>query len=126
MRAGVSADTGTDRPSLARKCRRSLHLWRNGHHISGDYTAVGEYGGQPSHITVSLTLADNVITAVDVVPHATNPTSLDLQERFADAIGPLVIGRPITELEVSKTAGSSNTPAGFNDALDQIRTQAAI
>ena len=38
------------------------------------YTATGEYGSQPSHITVTLTLSDNVITAVTVTPHATNPT----------------------------------------------------
>ena len=94
-------------------------------YADGDYTALGEYGGLPSHITVSLTLSDNIVTAVDVTPHATDPTSLDYQERFADAIDAVVVGKPIADLEISKIAGSSGTPDGFNDALEQIRTQAA-
>lgn len=65
---------------------------------------------------MSLTLSDNIVTAVDVTPHATDPTSLDYQERFADAIDAVVVGKPITDL---------GTPDGFNDALEQIRTPAA-
>jgi uncharacterized protein with FMN-binding domain len=94
-------------------------------YADGEYSAVGEYGGLPSHITVSLTLADEVITAVAVDTHATDPTSLDYQERFADAVPSVVVGRPIEGLEVSRIAGSSGTPQGFNDALIQIREQAS-
>src|SRR5688500_6238717 len=52
----------------------------------GVYTATGEYGSLPSSITVTVTLADDVVTAVEVTPHATNPMSLDLQRRFAAAV----------------------------------------
>mgnify|MGYP003494088353 FL=1 len=94
-------------------------------YADGKYQATGWYGGLPSHIEVTLTLESDVITAVSVVPAATNLTSLDLQERFAEVIPAVVIGRRIADLEVGKIAGSSGTPVGFNDALDQIRTQAA-
>jgi uncharacterized protein with FMN-binding domain len=91
----------------------------------GDYEAKGWYGGQPSSIDVELTLRDGRITAVDVTPNATNPTSLDLQERFAEAVPDEVVGRPIDEVQVGRLAGSSSTPDGFDDALDKIRAQAA-
>lgn len=47
--------------------------------------ATGEYGSLPSSITVKVTLKDSLITEVEVTPHATNETSLDLQKRFAKA-----------------------------------------
>lgn len=90
----------------------------------GDYTATGWYGGLPSSITVSLTLEDDVITAIEVTPNATDPTSLDYQRRFADAIPEIVVGRPIDEVEVDFVAGSSGTPQGFNDAIEQIKSDA--
>jgi threonine dehydrogenase-like Zn-dependent dehydrogenase len=42
---------------------------------------------------VSVTLVDGVITAVTVTPQATDPTSLDYQTRFAQAV-PALVGRP--------------------------------
>jgi uncharacterized protein with FMN-binding domain len=75
---------------------------------------------------VTATLSNNVITAVEVTPHATDPTSLDYQERFADAVPAEVVGRPINEVRVGRLAGSSGTSNGFNAALQQIREQARI
>jgi hypothetical protein len=37
----------------------------------------------------------------------------------------VVVGRPIDEVRVSKLAGSSETPKGFNAAIEQIREQAS-
>ncbi|MTD16884.1 hypothetical protein GIS00_23400 [Nakamurella sp. YIM 132087] len=91
----------------------------------GDYAATGWYGGLPSSIDVELTLDDGVVSEVTVTPNATDPTSLDLQRRFAAAVPGVVVGRPIDGLEVGKLAGSSGTPQGFNDALEQIRREAA-
>ncbi len=93
-------------------------------YADGVYTATGQYGGLPSSITVTATLSDNIITDVEVTPHATNPTSLDYQESFADAVPAEVVGRPIDEVRVGRLAGSSSTPDGFNAALQQIREQA--
>ncbi|WP_201751953.1 FMN-binding protein [Microvirga arsenatis] len=94
-------------------------------YADGTYTATGQYGGGPSFITVKATLANGVITAVEVIPHATVPRSLELQRRFAAAVPRVVVGRPIDQVNVGKLAGSSNTPKGFNAAIRQIRDQAA-
>jgi uncharacterized protein with FMN-binding domain len=93
---------------------------------NGDYTATGQYGSLPSSITVTVTLVDDVITAVKVTPHATNPTSLDLQRRFADAVPAVVVGKRIDEVKVGRLAGSSGTPDGFNDAIRKIKEQALL
>jgi uncharacterized protein with FMN-binding domain len=94
-------------------------------YTDGRYTATGMYGGLPSRIDVSVSLVDGVITDVGVTPYATNPISRGYQERFADAIPVLVVGKPIDEANVSRVAGSSGTPDGFNAAIEQIKRQAS-
>ena len=91
----------------------------------GTYTATGTYGGLPSHLTVTVNLQQGLISQVQVKTHATDPTSLDYQRRFADAVPQVVEGKPLKDVKVGKLAGSSGCPIGFNDALDQIRKQAA-
>lgn len=91
----------------------------------GEYTAVGEYGGLPSHITVKVALDDGIIMDVLVTPMATDPTSLDLQQKFAAAVPAVVEGKHISEVKVGRLAGSSGTPVGFNHAIDQIKDMAA-
>ncbi|MBB4350738.1 hypothetical protein GGE33_004512 [Rhizobium cellulosilyticum] len=49
---------------------------RPSRYADGVYAATGEYGGQPSHITVTATLNEGVIAAVTVTPHAYVPMSL--------------------------------------------------
>jgi uncharacterized protein with FMN-binding domain len=95
-------------------------------YADGVYTATGQYGSLPSFITVTVTLADNVITAVEVTPHAMDPTSLNFQSRFAEAIPAAVVGKRIDEVYVDRLAGSSGTPDGFNAALEQIKERARL
>lgn len=90
----------------------------------GDYRAEGWYGSLPSHIVVDVRLHQDRIEDVVVTPTATDPTSLDLQERFAEAVVDEVVGRPIAEIELDYLAGSSGTTLGFNDALARIMEQA--
>ncbi|MCY1261899.1 hypothetical protein D9M68_106940 [compost metagenome] len=92
---------------------------------NGRYMATGRYGTQNSSITVTVTLAQGIITSTEVTPHATVPRSLELQQRFAAAVPAVVVGKPIDEVNVGRLAGSSGTPRGFNDAIQQIRKQAA-
>jgi uncharacterized protein with FMN-binding domain len=94
-------------------------------YADGVYTATGQYGNQPSFITVKATLGNGVITAVEVIPHATVPRSLELQRRFAATVPRVVVGKPIDEVKVGKLAGSSGTPKGFNAAIQQIRERAS-
>jgi len=94
-------------------------------YADGEYTARGWYGGLPSSIEVAVTLDDGVITDAEVTPQATDPTSLDYQERFAAAVPGLVEGRPVDEVNLDRVAGSSGTPDGFNEALDRIKDEAS-
>jgi len=87
-------------------------------------TATGQYGNLPSFVTVTVTLANGIITAVNVTPHATVPTSLGLERRFAEAVPAVVVGKPIDQVKVGRSAGSSGTPQGFNAAIQQIGKQA--
>lgn len=98
---------------------------RPARYADGAYTAKGQYGGQPSFVTVDITLKDGIITAVTVTPHAYVPRSLELQRAFAAAVPRVVVGKRIDQVRVGKLAGSSGTPQGFNDAIRQIREQAA-
>jgi uncharacterized protein with FMN-binding domain len=97
---------------------------RRSRYADGTYAATGRYGSLPSSIGVSVTLVDDVISAVTVTPRATDPTSLDYQTRFARAIPALVVGRNIDEVNLSKVAGSSGTPDGFNAAIQRIKAEA--
>lgn len=91
----------------------------------GSYTAEGTYGNLPSKLTVTLTLVRGRIEDVSVRAHASDPTSLDYQRRFAAAVPALVKGKSIADVRIGKLAGSSVTPDGFNAALKRIRDQAA-
>jgi uncharacterized protein with FMN-binding domain len=94
---------------------------------SGTDTEDGSYnspGGQES-ITVKLTLAGGVVENVDVTSNATNPNSKKYQGEFVDGIDDVVVGKSITDLNVSKVAGSSLTSGGFNDAIDKIIADAS-
>jgi uncharacterized protein with FMN-binding domain len=90
----------------------------------GTYEARGTYGGGPSYLDVTVTIDADIITDVQVDTPATNSTSLEYQEAFAAAVPAEVIGKDLSEVSVGKLAGSSSTPDGFNDAIDQIREQA--
>lgn len=95
-------------------------------YIDGTYTATGTYtspGGKES-LPVTLTLEGDVIVDVSVQTPATNPTSQKFQTIFADNFTPLVVGKNIDDLNLTKVSGSSLTPAGFNDALAQIKVAA--
>lgn len=94
---------------------------------NGEYTAVGSYqspGGE-QQLGVTVTLSNSVITALSVDTSQTKGTSADFQGKFKSGIDALVVGKSIDELDVSKVSGSSLTSGGFNDAIDQIKTDAA-
>ena len=96
-------------------------------YADGTYEADGSYtspGGQES-VGVSITLEDDVVTAVTVTPHATSGNAKQFQTQFAGAISGEVVGKDIDSLEVSRVAGSSLTSGGFNDALEAIKADAA-
>jgi uncharacterized protein with FMN-binding domain len=126
--AGCATDTEVTTPSSASNTSVAAPgspSSRRSNYADGTYSATGQYGSLPSSIGVSVTLVEDVITAVTVTPQATDPTSLDYQTRFARAIPALVVGRNIDEVNLSKVAGSSGTPDGFNAAIQRIKAEAA-
>ncbi|MET1053515.1 MAG: FMN-binding protein [Mycetocola sp.] len=110
-----SADTQDSSPSTSAE------------YTDGNYTATGDYvspGGQES-VTVTLTLTDNTVTALEVTGSGGTPNAKRFQGEFIDNIDDIAVGKNIDELNVSKVAGSSLTSDGFNAALEQIRTDAS-
>lgn len=92
----------------------------------GEYSATGNYvsPGGPQQVGVTVTLSNNVITALSLDTSQTKGTSKEFQGKFASGVDALVIGKNIDEIDVDKVAGSSLTSTGFDDAIDQIKTQA--
>ncbi len=99
----------------------------SGDYADGEYSATGEYqspAGDES-IEVELSLEGGAVTAVTVTPNATDGNAERYQTQFADGVEEEVVGRSIDELAVDRVAGSSLTSGGFNDALEQIKADAA-
>jgi uncharacterized protein with FMN-binding domain len=96
-------------------------------YVDGEYSASGSYvspNGEET-IDVTLSLEAGTVTAVEVTPNPTNPNTEMFQGQFASGIAAQVVGKSIDELNVDKVAGSSLTSGGFNDAIEQIKADAA-
>lgn len=95
-------------------------------YVDGTYSAEGTYqspNGTES-VSVTVTIADDIVTAVEVVGHATGGNSKQFQGQFASGIAAEVVGVALEDVEVSRVAGSSLTSGGFNAAIDAIQAQA--
>ena len=113
---GSGTDTSSDTGSTT----------TSGTYTDGTYDASGSYqspGGNET-IEVELTLADNIVTAVTVTGEGATPDSKRYQGEFISGISAEVVGKNIDEIQVDKVAGSSLTSGGFNDAVEQIKTEA--
>ena len=93
---------------------------------NGEYSATGEYvsPGGPQKVGVTVTLNNDVITALELDTSHAKSTSAQFQGKFASGIDEIVVGKNIDELDVSKVAGSSLTSGGFNEAIDTIKAEA--
>jgi uncharacterized protein with FMN-binding domain len=97
-----------------------------GSYKDGTYSADGTYVSPngTERVGVQLTLASGTVTDVQITQHPSNPNTRKFQGEFAGGIAAQVVGRNIDELKVSKVAGSSLTSGGFNQALEQIKSEA--
>ena len=95
-------------------------------YADGIYTASGSYSspGGTESITITLTLAGDVITDATAVGDAAGPPSSQYQEQFVDNFASLIVGKDIDEVSLDKVAGSSLTSGGFNAAVESIRSDA--
>jgi uncharacterized protein with FMN-binding domain len=96
-------------------------------YTDGTYTASGAYQTPESveSVEVTVTLEDDVITAVEVVGDPQARESQQYQSQFIGGIADEVVGKRIDEISVSRVAGSSLTSGGFNEAIEQIKGEAA-
>lgn len=92
----------------------------------GTYTATGAYQTPESteHITVTLTLKNDVVIDASVSAQAQENQSARYQSMFAANFKQYVVGKDISTLSLSHVSGSSLTSGGFNQAVAQIKAQA--
>jgi hypothetical protein len=93
---------------------------------NGTYSATGAYASPAGKETVdvTITLADDVVTAATFKGNATNPGSVNNQGKFAAGFEKAVVGKKLSDIKLTVVNGSSLTPQGFMDALAQIKTEA--
>ena len=116
-----TSDTANDTTDSANSAVDSSATFKD-----GTYTATGSYqtpGGQES-IDVTLTLSGNTITDAKLTQNATGGEAAEFQSKFASGYKSLVVGKKITDVSLTRVAGSSLTPIGFNNAISDIENQA--
>jgi hypothetical protein len=127
--AEADTDTTTPEPaaSTAPDSGASGDSTGDSAYVDGTYTADGSYATPESveTITVTVTLADDVVTAVEVTGDPQKSESEQYQGQFIGGIADVVVGQDIDTLSVSRVAGSSLTSGGFNQAIDAIKSEAA-
>lgn len=108
-------------PSTAAETADSTSSYKD-----GTYTATGSYqtpGGRES-IDVTVTLSGGTITDATVKQNAISGEAEEYQGKFVSGYKSQVVGKKINEVSLTRVAGSSLTPNGFNDAIDDIESQA--
>jgi len=92
----------------------------------GTYSASGNYLSPAGNetVNVSLTLKDDVVTAATFDAKGLSGTSNRMQAEFKAGFGQYVIGKNIDDINLTVVNGSSLTPGGFMDALQQIQGKA--
>lgn len=96
-------------------------------YVDGSYSQNGGYTSPagPETISVSVTVKDDVVTAVTVTPMAVNENSQKFQGLFAEGISSMVVGKKIDEIGgFAQVNGSSLSPQGFDVALTAIKSGA--
>ena len=98
----------------------------NSSYKDGTYQATGDYisPGGPETVGITLTIEDGVITAASAEVQATLPASVNWQTKFSEGLSAAVIGKSLDEVKLDKVSGSSLTPGGFNEAVEEIKIQA--
>jgi cytoskeletal protein RodZ len=92
----------------------------------GDYSATGTYDspGGTEHITVHVTLKNDVVTATSAKSGTGDPEAQEYQDDFISGYKQQVVGKDIGSISLSRVSGSSLTSQGFNNAVSQIKSEA--
>ncbi len=119
--ASVTVTSSVVAPTPAPAPTPAAHTYKD-----GTYSTVGTYNSPAGNeeIGVTITLKNDIITAVSVEPKATAMKSIRMQQDFAANYKTLVVGKNIASVNLGKVSGASLTPLGFNDAVAKIEAQA--
>ena len=79
--------------------------------------------GRNESISVSLTVTNSIISELSVINSMNAGKSRSYQLSFESEIQPLVVGKDIKTLNLSRVAGASNTTDAFMQAIDKIRAK---
>jgi uncharacterized protein with FMN-binding domain len=114
-----SAPAASEAPSAAAASGASTYK-------DGTYSADGTYNSPAGlgRITVKVTLAKDIVTAINVDGHATDATAKSYQDAFDSGIAGKVVGKKIDRLNVTIVSGSSLTSGGFDVAIKKIEATA--
>lgn len=96
-------------------------------YADGTYTAEGSYQTPETveTVEVTLTIADDAVSDVTVAGDPIAPESKNYQGQFINGISDEIVGVKVDDLDVDRVAGSSLTSDGFNQALAEIKDEAA-
>jgi len=94
----------------------------------GTYTATGTYQspGGADALDVTLTVKNSVVTDASIVEKPGDPASKQWQDTFASGYKTQVVGKNLADLHLTNVSGSSLTPMGFDDAVNQIRSESRV
>lgn len=100
----------------------------NGLFTDGTYSATGSYQtpGGIEKIGVKVTINNGVVTTASITEQGSTGESQEFQARFESGFESQVVGKKVSEIKLSRVAGSSLTPIGFNAAISDIAKQAQI
>ncbi|MBC7942896.1 hypothetical protein H7X68_00130 [Candidatus Saccharibacteria bacterium] len=93
----------------------------------GTYDATGKYStpGGTEFIDLKVTLSKDLISSTSLTEKGLTSEAKQFQASFSSGYKSLVIGKKVSEVSLTRVAGSSLTSNGFNDALDQIKIDAS-
>jgi uncharacterized protein with FMN-binding domain len=94
----------------------------------GTYTAIGDYESPDGEQTISVTLSikNGTVTDTSAINQAEGRESKEYADRFISGYKSQIIGKKLSDLEGSVSAGASLTLNGFNDAVTDIQQQAKV
>lgn len=120
-----SAEVASDLP-LESSSEETSTASSNAEVKDGTYSATGSYRtpGGAERIGVEVTIADGIVSEVDLTEMGQSGESQEYQSRFASGYKSQVVGKKISEIKLDRVAGSSLTSGGFNDAINDIAKQA--
>jgi len=116
-----STTTPTPKPTPIPQKKVAMSVYTN-----GTYSATGSYNspGGSDQIAVTVTLRNDIVTDVSVVPEAGDRTSARYQAMFVSGYKQYVVGKDISSVHVGRVSGSSLTGIGFNAAIARIESKA--